>query len=71
MNSNNVKQFEEPEDHPELQQQSSQRLVDVKITDNNIALNVLVSFLVLAQKKGTFSFEESAKIWECIEKFKS
>jgi glutathione synthase/RimK-type ligase-like ATP-grasp enzyme len=46
-----------------------QRLTDVQIVDENTALNVMVSFLNLAQKRGTFSIDESAKIWECIQKF--
>ena len=45
------------------------KLVDVQITDENVALNVIISFLSLAQKRGAFSFDESAKIWECIQKF--
>lgn len=45
------------------------KLVDVQITDENVALNVLVSFLSLAQKRGAFTIDESAKIWECINKF--
>jgi len=32
-------------------------------------LNMLVSFLNLAQRRGIFSIDESAKIWECINKF--
>ena len=46
-----------------------QRLTDVKIVDENTALNVMVSFLNLAQKRGIFTIDESAKIWECIQKF--
>jgi hypothetical protein len=42
------------------------RLVDIPITDETVALNVLISFLSLAQKKGAFTIDESAKIWECI-----
>lgn len=45
------------------------KLVDVQITDENVALNVIISFLSLAQKRGAFSFDESAKIWECIQQF--
>ena len=45
------------------------RIVDIPITDENSALNIMVSFLALAQSKGVFSFEESAKIWECIKTF--
>jgi hypothetical protein len=45
------------------------KLVDIPITDENTALNVIVHFLGLAQKRGAFSFDESAKIWECIKIF--
>ena len=45
------------------------KLVDVEVTDENVALNVLVSFLNLAQKRGAFSIDEAAKIWECVKKF--
>lgn len=50
-------------------QQNDVKLVDVSITDENIALNLLVSFLNLAQKRGAFGLDESAKIWECIKMF--
>ncbi len=45
------------------------RLVDVSVTDENVALNLMVSFLTLAQKRGSFGLDESAKIWECVRKF--
>ena len=45
------------------------KLTDVEITNENIALNVLVSFLNLAQRRGVFPMDESAKIWECVKKF--
>ena len=45
------------------------KLVDVQVTDENIALNLLVSFISLAHKRGVFTLDESAKIWECISKF--
>jgi len=43
--------------------------VDVPINDENTALNVMVSFISLAQKRGAFSIDESAKLWECIKMF--
>ena len=52
-----------------LLQQKDVKLVDIEIKDENTALNVMVNFLGLAQKKGTFTFDESAKIWECIKMF--
>jgi hypothetical protein len=59
---------------PQQQQQSSNPnanpLLDVEIADENTSLNLLVSFLTLANKRGAFSLEEAHKIWECIKKFK-
>ena len=45
------------------------RLVDVQVRDENTALNVMVGFLNLAHKRGVFTIDESAKIWECIKMF--
>jgi hypothetical protein len=45
------------------------RLVDVEVTSEIVALNLMVSFLNLAQRRGIYSIDESAKIWECIKKF--
>ena len=45
------------------------KLVDVVVSDQNSALNLMVSFLNLAQKRGSFTIDESAKIYECIKVF--
>jgi hypothetical protein len=45
------------------------KLVDVEVTNENMALNLLVSFVHLAQRRGAFNIDESAKIWECVKKF--
>ena len=45
------------------------KLVDVPVTDENVALNLMVSFLSLAQKRGSFGLDESANIWECVRRF--
>jgi hypothetical protein len=50
---------------------SEPKITDVAITDQNVALNVMVGFLTLAHKRGSFSIEESAKIWECVKRFQS
>jgi hypothetical protein len=47
------------------------RLVDVPLNTQQDALQLLVTFLNLAQKRGTFSLDESAKLWECIKMFQS
>lgn len=45
------------------------KLVDIPVSDENVALNLMVSFLSLAHKRGAFGLDESAKIWECVKKF--
>ena len=44
-------------------------LVDVPVTGTNSALNLMIAFLSVAQKRGTFNMQESAKLWECISVF--
>ena len=48
-----------------------QKLVDVPVTNPSEALNLLVTFIGLAQKRGVFTIDESAKIWECIKQFQT
>jgi hypothetical protein len=57
------------EDSSTPAQQKEVRLTDIEITNENMALNVIVSFLGVAQQRGTFSIAESAKIYECIQMF--
>ena len=45
------------------------RLVDLPVENPTDALNVLVSFVNLAQKRGVYTIDESAKIWDCIKYF--
>lgn len=47
-------------------EQQKVRISDVKINNPNDALNGLAGFVHLAQQRGVYSFEESAKIYECI-----
>lgn len=57
---------EAPVEEPE---QKSIVLTEVEVNNSNMAFNVIVSFLTVAQKRGTFSINESAKIWECLKFF--
>ena len=59
----------QPDSQQESQTKPQTKLVDIPITNENMALNVIISFVSLAQKRGAFSIEESAKIWECVKKF--
>ena len=45
------------------------RLVDVNINSQQDALQLLVTFIHLAQKRGSFTLDESAKLWECVKMF--
>jgi len=45
------------------------RLVDVAVTNQNEALQLIATFLNLAQKRGAFTLDESAKIWDCLKYF--
>lgn len=50
-------------------QPAKTRLVDIPVSNQNEALQLIVTFLNLAQKRGMFTLDESAKIWECIKYF--
>jgi hypothetical protein len=54
---------------PPQEQPQKVLLTGVEVTDENVALNLIVSFLGLAQKRGAFTIDEAAKIWECVKKF--
>lgn len=45
------------------------RLVDIPVNSQQDALQLIVTFLNLAQKRGAFTLDESAKLWECIKMF--
>jgi hypothetical protein len=44
-------------------------LLTIDIKDENTALNVLVGFLGIAQRRGAFALNESSKIYEAIKMF--
>ena len=64
------KQEDKPleQDNKSLDKQEP-KLVDIPVTNENMALNLLVSFVHLAQRRGAFNIDEAAKIYECIKKF--
>ena len=76
METSEKPQQQEQEQEQQQQQQQEQApqqkqppITDVNIIDENTALNVMVSFLHLAQKRGAFNLQESAKVWECVKLF--
>jgi len=65
-----VEEQTQPETQPQTPEVKKEiKLIDVEIVNENVALNVMVSFLNLAQRRGVFSIDEAAKIWECVKKF--
>lgn len=44
-------------------------LDELKVENQEMALNLMGQFLELAQKRGAFNFQESAKIYECVKFF--
>ena len=52
-----------------IEKPQTPNLNDVHVTNENEALNMMVSFLHMAQKRGAFNLQESAKIWECVQIF--
>jgi len=65
---NNVS-METTERSPIVEGNPTPSITDIAIIDENTALNVMVSYLHLAQKRGAYNIQESAKIWDCIKLF--
>ena len=59
---------------PVQQEQSPQQgqqvnLLELPVTNENEALNVMVNFLHLAQRRGAFAIAEAAKVYDCVKIF--
>jgi hypothetical protein len=54
---------------PVAEKRPETRLTDVEVKNEIAALNLMVQFLGLAQKRGAFTIDEAAKIWECVKMF--
>ena len=57
-----------PENAPE-EKPPQMNLLEVSIDNEQVALNVIIGFLGVAQRRGVFAINESAKIFECVNKF--
>ena len=67
---NTVVSEESPVQQEQQQQQQQQvNLLEMPVTNENEALNVMVNFLHLAQRRGAFAIAEAAKIYECVKIF--
>ena len=64
-----TQQQQQQQQQPPSIEEAKTKLMSVEIENENIALNVIVSFLNIAQRRGVFALDESAKIYECVKKF--
>lgn len=53
----------------QVQQGQQVDLMKMPVTNENEALNVMVNFLHLAQRRGAFAIAESSKIYDCVKVF--
>ena len=60
-------QQEQPVQSPQQGQQVN--LLELPVTNENEALNVMVNFLHLAQRRGAFAIAEAAKVYDCVKIF--
>jgi hypothetical protein len=67
--TNNVNVVEGDSTAPKTVPPKEIRLTDIPVVDEITALNLMVSFLGIAQKRGAYTIDEASKIWECIKKF--
>lgn len=55
-----------PEEQPQMPQVN---LMTMPLDNQNQALNVMVGFLNIAQRRGAYGVDESARIWEAMKFF--
>ena len=60
---------QQEQEQQQQQQQQQVNLMGMPVTNENEALNVMVNFLHLAQRRGAFAIAESAKIYDCVKVF--
>ena len=58
-----------PREEPKQAQRQQVSLLQIPVQSENDALNMLVAFLQVAQKRGAFNLEEAGKIMESVNKF--
>ena len=68
-NKNENQDENKNENQDENQKVKKINLLNIEIDNENKALNVLIGFINIAQKRGCFAINESAKIHECIQLF--
>ena len=54
---------------PQTNSDGQVNLLSIPINNENDALNCLIGFISIAQRRGVFAINESAKIFECVKRF--
>lgn len=54
---------------PEAKVDPHTALMQMPVTDQNSALNCLIGFVGVAQRRGVFALDEAAKAFHCIQMF--
>jgi hypothetical protein len=59
----------EADEQPEAKMDPHAALMQMPVTDQNSALNCLIGFVGVAQRRGVFALDEAAKAFHCIQMF--
>jgi len=57
------------DEQPEAKMDPHAALMQMPVTDQNSALNCLIGFVGVAQRRGVFALDEAAKAFHCIQMF--
>ena len=52
-----------------MSERMSRSILSTPVYDKSSALDLIFGFLQMAQRRGSFNFAESAKIYECMNQF--
>ena len=64
-----VTENNEADEQPEAKIDPHTALMQMRVTDQNSALNCLIGFVGIAQRRGVFALDEAAKAFHCIQMF--
>ena len=68
-NSDDNEAENEADEQAERKMDPHAALMQMPVTDQNSALNCLIGFVGVAQRRGVFALDEAAKAFHCIQMF--
>lgn len=60
---------EQPDAKMDAKMDPHSAIMQMQVTDQNSALNCLIGFVGIAQRRGVFALDEAAKAFHCIQMF--